>query len=69
MIQVPTEVLDSLLSRCERDVLALTVHVLRNPTRIQFLDANGGMVTFGSPAATPMTLGLGGVSGFEAGWQ
>lgn len=70
MIQIPPNILDDLLVRCERDVLALTVHVLRNPTRIQFLDAEGNLVSYAAPQqAAPMTLGLGGVSSFEAGWK
>jgi hypothetical protein len=63
-VTIPDHVLIALAERCERDVLALTVHVLRNPLRVQFLDAEGELVSFASDAA-PRAQAIG-VSGIES---
>jgi hypothetical protein len=64
---IPDHVLLALAERCERDVLALTVHVLRNPLRVQFLDAEGELVSFSSDTPRVQAIGVSGIESAEYG--
>lgn len=59
---IPDHVLIALAERSEREVLALTVHVQRNPLRVSFLDAENNLLTFQSEAPKVQMLGVSGVN-------